>query len=95
MKYLISAAIFTLLLSSCAGGKTPELLRYETYASETDQRAGRGEITQMEADNLKMQAYQDYQEARRREERQLLRDSFSQQVKSQNQELNAIARQSL
>lgn len=82
-----------ILFSACAGGKDPLLAKYESYAAETDQRAARGEISQMDADNLKMQAYQDYQEIRRREERQMMNDLVSQQTRAQNQELNAVLRQ--
>lgn len=82
------------LLSACAGARDPHLLKYETYATEIDQKTARGEISQMEADNLKLQAHQEYQAERRREERELLQDSVSQQIKSQNQEINAVLRQS-
>ena len=86
----VLAVIFLLL--ACVGSKDPELLKYENYIAQIDQRTARGEIAEVEADNLKMHAYQDYQEARRREEKQLLRESDSQFMKWQNQEINSALR---
>ena len=82
-----------ILLTACTGIKDPRLVKYEAYAAEVDQKAARGVLTQMEDDNLKIQAYQEYQAERRREEQRLLNDTISQQVKSQNQEINSVLRQ--
>ncbi len=93
MKILIGYLVLSLLISACVGARDSRLVKYEAYSAELDQKAARGEISQLEADNLKIQAYQDYQETRRREEQQLLHDSISQQIKAQNQEINSILRQ--
>lgn len=91
-KVQIGLLLLITCLSACASMRDAELLKYEAYVAEVDQRTARGEIAEVEADNLKMHAYQDYQAKRKAEEKQLLRDSDSQLLKSQNQELNAVLR---
>ena len=76
----------------CVGVKSPQLLKYENEIVALDQRAARGEITQLEADNLKLQAHQSYLEARRQEEK-LFNDNVDRQIKSQNQDINSVLRQ--
>ncbi len=84
--------VILLMLAGCAVGKHPALVKYEAAVTEADARAARGEITQLEAENLKLAANQDYVEARRRQERQLDEDA-ERLIKNQNQDINAVSRQ--
>ncbi len=91
----IISLLVVLGLSACAVTEDPLLLKYESETAAIEQQAARGEISQTESDNLKLQAQQEYQLARRREEERLFPDdeSVSQQMKSQNQEISAVLRQ--
>lgn len=84
--------VFLLVLVGCAVGKHPALIKYEAVVAETDVRVARGEITELEAENLKLAADQEYVEARRRQERQLDEDA-ERLIKNQNQDINAASRQ--
>ena len=93
MKNQVGILLLMVLLSACAGARDGGLLKYEAYSAELEQKVARGEIAQVEADNLKMKAYQEYETARRSEEDKLMHDSIARQTDEQNQEMNAILRQ--
>lgn len=93
MKNGIEFFLLIVLLSACAGVRDTGLLKYEVYSTELEQKVARGEIAQVEADNLKMKAYQEYEATRRDEEGQLMHNSIARQTDEQNQEMNAILRQ--
>ena len=93
MKNQVGLLFLIILLSACAGARDARLLKYEAYSAELEQKVALGKIAQVEADNLKMKAYQEYEAARRDEEDQLMHDSIARQTDTQNQEMNAILRQ--
>ena len=93
MKNQVGLLLLIILLSACAGARDVRLLKYETYSAELEQKVALGKIAQVEADNLKMKAHQEYEAARRNEEDQLMHDSIARQTDTQNQEMNAILRQ--
>jgi len=82
---------FALSASGCAGAKHPALIQYESAVAQAEERAAQGEISAIESENLKLQAHQRYLEVRRREEKQF-DDDFARQIKSQNQDVNAVSR---
>lgn len=90
MKYFIGI-IFGMVLG-CTAMKSPLLLKYKNEVMAVDQKVSRGEITAFEADNLKLQAQQNYLEARRNEEK-LFASDVDRQIKSQNQEISSALRQ--
>lgn len=93
MKLFKKSILIAVLVSGCAAARDPALLKYEAYAAELDQRVVRGELASMEAENLKLEAYQEYQETRRREEKRLMDETVSRQLKSQNQEIQTLINQ--
>lgn len=84
--------ILLLVLAGCATVKQPALVKYENAVAEADARAARGEITELEAANLKLAANQEYADFRRRQEKQFSDDS-ARLIKNQNQDINAASRQ--
>ena len=75
MKNELGFLVLMVLLLACAGVRDTGLLNYEVYSAELVQKVARGEIAQVEADNLKMIAYQEYEATRRDEEGKLMHDS--------------------
>ncbi len=90
IRFLILISV--LFFAGCASMKSPLLEKYESELAMIDQRAARGEITQTEADNLKLQAQQAYLDARRCEEKSV-NDDIERKMQSQNQEVNAVLAQ--
>ncbi len=83
--------ICLMLFSAGCAGAGSNYLKYKDSLAQIDARAARGEITPLDAANLKLQAEQNYAEARKREEKQFDNDS-DRLIKDQNQDLNAAAR---
>ena len=88
MRHLV--LLFTILFAACADIQDPALLKYEQTVAQLEQRLAQDEISDLELQNLKLQAHQIYLEARRREEKQFMND-VDRQTKAQNQEINSVA----